>query len=74
MEAAPITKEAVLAAFDDSPVAVARFFGIKPQAVHQWPDGQAIPELRQYQLRARRPEVFGPAPEIAAPAEPSKAA
>ena len=32
-------------------------------AVGQWPEDAPIPELRQLQLREKRPEVFGPAPE-----------
>lgn len=58
----PITKERALELFDGNQAALARALKIKPQAVQQWPEGEPIPELRQWQLRAMRPDVFGPAP------------
>lgn len=38
--------------------AIADMFGIYPQAVQAWPEGQRIPEVRIYQLREKRPELF----------------
>lgn len=38
---------------------VARFFGISNSAVSQWPEDQAIPELRQFQAALKRPDLFG---------------
>lgn len=38
---------------------LARFFGIGRWAVGQWPDDAPIPEARQWQARALRPDVFG---------------
>lgn len=39
--------------------AVARFYGITDAAVSAWPDNASIPELREVQLRLRRPDLFG---------------
>lgn len=39
---------------------VARFFGISASAVSQWPEDDAIPELRQLQAERKRPDLFGP--------------
>lgn len=43
---------------------LARFFGIGRWAVGQWSDVEPIPEGRQWQLRAKRPDLF-PVPEAA---------
>ena len=45
---------------------LARFFGCLRQAVDQWPDDGLIPTARQWELRARRPDLF-PAPDGAVP-------
>lgn len=37
---------------------LSRFFGISRWAVGQWPENEPIPEGRQWELRARRPDVF----------------
>jgi hypothetical protein len=37
---------------------LARFFEIGRWAVGQWPENEPMPELRQLQLRARRPDLF----------------
>ena len=38
---------------------LARFFKIGRWAVGQWPDDEAIPLGRQWELIARKPDVFG---------------
>lgn len=38
--------------------AIARLFGIKRQAVDQWPDAKPIPELRLLQLQRMKPHWF----------------
>ncbi|MGC1550811.1 MAG: hypothetical protein WA777_19995 [Rhodanobacter sp.] len=43
-------------------VEVAAFFGTSKQAVGAWGDEDAIPEGRQWQAIALRPDIFGPAP------------
>lgn len=43
-----------------SDAALARYFNVKRQAVSKWMD--AIPEGRQWELKAKRPDLFGPAP------------
>jgi hypothetical protein len=48
----------VLSLFDNNASELARVLGIKPQAIYQW--GEKIPELRAYQLRERRPDLFPP--------------
>lgn len=54
-----MTKRNVKAALGfDTDAELARFFGIGRWAVGQWPDDKPIPEGRQWQLRAKRPELF----------------
>ena len=58
----PITKAAAIAAYDGNASALARDFGITPQAIYQWPDG---PIDEGYALKLRyvlKPDVFGEAP------------
>ncbi len=38
---------------------LAQFFGTSKQAVGQWPDNEPLPQGRQWQARALRPDVFG---------------
>lgn len=45
---------------------LARVFGIGRWAVGQWHEDEPIPEGRQWQLRALRPDLF-PSPEMAPP-------
>ena len=52
-----VTKEAALDLLGGAPEA-AEFFDIEPQAIYQWDDDELIPELRELQLRTRRPELF----------------
>jgi hypothetical protein len=49
-------KEHALSLFGNNASELARVLGIKPQAVYQW--GECIPELRAYQLREKRPDLF----------------
>ncbi|WP_249330844.1 Cro/CI family transcriptional regulator [Xylella fastidiosa] len=41
---------------------LADFFGVSKAAVSKWPENQGMPEVRQWQLRALRPDVFGTSP------------
>ncbi|KXB19094.1 helix-turn-helix domain-containing protein [Xylella fastidiosa] len=41
---------------------LADFFGVSKAAVSKWPENQGMPEVRQWQLRALRPDVFGAPP------------
>jgi hypothetical protein len=41
-----------------SDYALAKWFGIKPQSLVKWHPDEPIPELRNLQLRTRRPELF----------------
>lgn len=52
-----ITKEAVIEMLGGV-TNTAKFYGIEPQAIYQWPDNELIPELREIQLRYKRPELF----------------
>jgi len=45
-------------------VEVAAFFGTSKQAVGAWGDEDPIPEGRQWQAMALRPDIFGPAPKV----------
>jgi hypothetical protein len=38
---------------------VAEFFGTSKQAVHAWGDDKPLPQGRQWQAQALRPDVFG---------------
>lgn len=42
---------------------LAEFFGVGKAAVSNWPEDEALPEVRQWQAKALRPDVFGPAPK-----------
>lgn len=54
-------------------VQIAEFFGVTKQAVGRWGDDDAaIPEGKQWQVRAMRPELF--ADEVQQDAEHGKAA
>jgi hypothetical protein len=37
---------------------LAEFFHVTKQAVGFWPDDKPMPEGRQWEIRARRPELF----------------
>lgn len=39
---------------------LADFFSTTKQAVSAWAEDEALPEGRQWQLRAVRPDLFGP--------------
>jgi hypothetical protein len=57
-----MTKAAVKAALEiETDAGLAALLGIGRWAVGQWPADKSIPEARQWQLRAMRPDVFGPA-------------
>lgn len=58
-----ITKRTVREALSGKDADVARFFGITAGAVSQWADDEPLPEGRQWQAVALRPDLFGPAPE-----------
>ena len=59
-----MTKAAVKAALKiETDAGLAALLGIGRWAVGQWPADKAIPEARQWQLRAMHPDLFGPAPE-----------
>ena len=47
-------------------VQIAEFFGITKQAVGSWGDDEPLPEGRQWQVIALRPDIFGPAPTAGA--------
>lgn len=40
---------------------LAEFFGVGKAAVSNWDEDKPLPEVRQWQARALRPDVFGPA-------------
>lgn len=54
-----MTKRAVKTALQlETDADLARFFNIGRAAVGFWQDDEPIPEARQWELRARRPELF----------------
>ncbi|MBB3802020.1 transcriptional regulator with XRE-family HTH domain [Xanthomonas arboricola] len=42
---------------------LAGFFGVGKAAVSNWAEDEPLPEVRQWQAKALRPDVFGPAPK-----------
>lgn len=57
-----MTKTAVKAALSiETDAALASLLGIGRWAVGQWPADEPIPQARQWQLQAMRPDLF-PAP------------
>lgn len=38
---------------------LAEFFGVGKAAVSNWPEDEPLPEVRQWQARAKRPDLFG---------------
>jgi len=62
----PLTKKAVREAlgfqFDRE---LAQFFDTTKQAVSRWGEDEPLPDGRQWQARALRPDVFGVAPSSA---------
>lgn len=42
----------------ESDAELARFFNVGRGAVYHWPDEEPIPESRQWELKARRPDLF----------------
>lgn len=57
-----ITKRMIREAVGGRDVDVARFFGVTRGAVAQWGEDDPLPEGRQWQARAKRPDLF-PAPD-----------
>lgn len=58
-----MTKRSVKAALEfDTDVELAKFLGISKQALSRVGEDEPLPEGRQWQLRAKRPDLF--------PAEP----
>lgn len=41
---------------------LAEFFGVGKAAVSNWPEDEPIPSGRQWQARAKRPDIFESAP------------
>lgn len=59
-----MTKRSVKAALAfDTDVELAKFLGISKQALSRVGEDEPLPEGRQWQLRAKRPDLF-PAPEL----------
>lgn len=54
-----MTKRAVASALGlQTDADLARYFDVTRSAVTQWGDDEPIPEMRQLQLRLRRPDLF----------------
>lgn len=55
-----MTKRAVKAALGfEKDAELARFFGVTRQAISQMGEDEPLPEGRQWQARAKRPDLFG---------------
>lgn len=48
----------------ESDAELGRYLGISRGAVWFWGGDEPIPDVRQWQLRALRPDLFGPAGEL----------
>lgn len=44
----------------ESDAELARFFAVSRGAVFHWSEDEEIPESRQWELKARRPDLFAP--------------
>lgn len=54
-----LTKRDVMAALGfEQDTQLAAYFDVTKQAVGRWAEDLPIPEVRQYQLRDRRPDLF----------------
>lgn len=54
-----LTKQSLKAALGvKSDADLARFFNCTRSAVNQWSDHEPVPEARQWQVRALRPDLF----------------
>lgn len=53
-----ITKRLLREAIGGRDADVARFLGVTPGAVSQWADDDPLPDGRQWQARALRPDLF----------------
>lgn len=42
-------------------IELAVFFGVSRAAVCNWPEDKPLPDGRQWELRAKRPDLFPPA-------------
>lgn len=52
---------------------LAEFFGVGKAAVSNWPEDEPLPDGRQWQARAKRPDLF-PVPTCPAPTGAADAA
>ncbi|SEO63958.1 DNA-binding transcriptional regulator Cro [Luteibacter sp. UNC138MFCol5.1] len=56
-----LTKSAVRSALGfTKDIQLAEFFGVGKAAVSNWPEDELLPEARQWQARAKRPDLFPP--------------
>lgn len=55
-----ITRRSAREALGTNDAGLARFFGVSPSAVSQWGEDDPLPIARQWQARAKRPDIFGP--------------
>lgn len=61
----PLTKRAVREALGFTmDKDLAQFFGVGKAAVSNWPEDDPLPDVRQWQARAKRPDLFS-VPEAA---------
>ncbi len=59
-----ITKQQAIAAYEGNASELARALGIFPQAVYQWDDEGAIPEVHELKLKYElKANIFGSAPK-----------
>jgi|DEB19_MinimDraft_2_1074335.scaffolds.fasta_scaffold07739_4 DNA-binding transcriptional regulator YiaG len=54
-----ITKRTARERLDVNDAGLAAFFNITPSAVSQWGDDEPLPTPRQWELMARKPDLFG---------------
>ncbi|RRU23605.1 hypothetical protein [Stenotrophomonas sp. 278] len=71
----PITKAMAKKALGFSQdTQLASFFGTSKQAVGRWPEDDPLPDGRQWQARALRPDLFGDSRQLPANDEPATGA
>ena len=59
-----MTKRDVLSSLNLNEIQLAELLGVTRSAVNQWPTDDPIPLGRQYELKAKRPDVFWNVPVV----------
>jgi len=67
-----ITKRYLKQALAAKDADLARLFSITPSAIAQWHEDKPVPQIRQWQIRVLRPDIFGYSPPSPPPSPLTK--